>query len=263
MAGSIVNNAAAYKKYNYVAPKPPSELIDSTMFVIDFPGRKFLNVGLDPINDFNVAVHIITPYRHVSISHDFLKRIYSFMGNILSMILDTPDDNKNLLLFSDDVSKLSKTIYRGENTLVIESKVEDGCRVLLNRADLITLQYMEWAVFEACIGKTTVVRPMVLHQFKQITDYFKLNCSRKMNIDEMAVTIRNVNDELISSHVEQKTRRNFISELKLLATRQLAEQCVIKKEPEVNLFYSNKCRHIYYIYYYYLGRCRFGLFFII
>jgi hypothetical protein len=51
------------------------------------------------------------------------------MGNILSMILDTPDGNKNLLLFTDDVNKLSKIIYRGENYLVIESKIEDGCRV--------------------------------------------------------------------------------------------------------------------------------------
>jgi hypothetical protein len=56
------------------------------------------------------------------------------MGNILSTILDTPYGNKNLLLFTDKVNKLSK---------VIESKVEDGCRVLLNHADLIALQYME------------------------------------------------------------------------------------------------------------------------
>jgi hypothetical protein len=53
---------------------------------------------------------------------------------------------------------------------VIESKIEDGCRVLLNRADLIALQYMEWAVFEACVENNTFVHPMILQQLNQISD---------------------------------------------------------------------------------------------
>lgn len=238
MAGSLQSNAAIYKKskYMYVPPKTPIELIDTSMFVIDFVSRKFLNIGLDPSDNFKLKIRIITPSRHISISHCFLKRIYSFMGNILSMILDTPDENKNLLLFSDEENKLSKIIYRGENNLVIESKFEDGCRVLLNRADLIALQYMEWVVFEACVGKTTFIRPMVLQQFNQITDYLKSDFKREKNIEEMKKTIQNLNDALISTHTPAKNPIRFISQLKLLAIRQLAEECVIKQEAvcEVN-----------------------------
>jgi hypothetical protein len=152
------------------------------------------------------------------------------MGNILSMILDTPDGNKNLLLFTDDVNKLTKIIYRGENYLVIESKIEDGCRVLLNHADLIALQYIEWAIFEACVGKNTFVRPTILQQFNQISDYLKSDFKRGKNIEEMEKTIQNLNDVLLSSH-ELNSPIRFISQLKLLAIRQLAEECVIKEEP--------------------------------
>ncbi|VVC27578.1 Hypothetical protein CINCED_3A025128 [Cinara cedri] len=38
----------AVKKFIYIAPTPPADLIDSTSFTIDFAGRKFLHVGLDP-----------------------------------------------------------------------------------------------------------------------------------------------------------------------------------------------------------------------
>jgi hypothetical protein len=151
------------------------------------------------------------------------------MGNILSMILDTPDGNKNLLLFMDEVNKLSKIIYRGENNLVIESKVEDGCRKMLNRVDLIALQYMEWAVFETYVGKNTFVHPMILQQFNQISDYLKLDFKRGKNIEEMEKTIQNLNDALLSSY-ELNSPIRFISQLKLLATRQLAEEYVIKEE---------------------------------
>ncbi|XP_025416505.1 uncharacterized protein LOC112687786 [Sipha flava] len=187
MAGSLQSNAAIFKKsnYMYVAPMTPNELIDSSMFVIDFVSRKFLNIGFDPSDNFKLIIRIITSSRHISITHCFLKRIYSFMGNILSMILDTPDGNKNLLLFMDEVNKLSKIIYRGENNLVIESKVEDGCRKMLNRVDLIALQYMEWAVFETYVGKNTFVHPMILQQFNQISDYLKLDFKRGKNIEEM------------------------------------------------------------------------------
>jgi hypothetical protein len=49
------------------------------------------------------------------------------------------------------------------------------------------------------------------------------------NIEEMEKTIQNLNDALISSH-ELNSPIRFISQLKLLATRQLAEECVIKEE---------------------------------
>jgi len=37
-------------------------------------------------------------------------------------------------------------VYGGVNVLVLESKTEDGCRVLLNRAALIKFQELEWSI---------------------------------------------------------------------------------------------------------------------
>lgn len=53
-----------------------------------------------------------------------------------------PDDSKNLLILLDEVNKLSKTIYRDKNTLIIKSKFEDGCRVVLNRPNNATIHGM-------------------------------------------------------------------------------------------------------------------------
>lgn len=39
-----------FKKYIYASPAPPSELIDSTTYDIDFGDHKFLNIGLESLN---------------------------------------------------------------------------------------------------------------------------------------------------------------------------------------------------------------------
>ena len=92
MAGSIKDNAALYKKktFTYVPPAPPADLIDCSNFVLNFTGRKFLNVGLDPTDDFSTIVQVITPSRYVNMPADFLRCIFSLMGNILSFILNSP-----------------------------------------------------------------------------------------------------------------------------------------------------------------------------
>lgn len=83
MAGSIVDNIAAAKNFKYIAPTPPSNLIDSSTFNINFSARKFINAGLDLWDQFNVVTHIITPSRHIFISTEFVRRIFLLMGNIL------------------------------------------------------------------------------------------------------------------------------------------------------------------------------------
>ncbi|CAH1726140.1 unnamed protein product [Aphis gossypii] len=142
MAGSIRNMEEIYKKkknFTYVPPTPPAELIDCSNFILDFTGRKFLNVGLDSEDKFNIIVQIITPSLYVNMPSDFLRRIFSLMGNILSFVLDVPQKyNRNLFLETEIIS-LSSMVYQGENMLVIESKTVNGCRVLLNRTDLIKL----------------------------------------------------------------------------------------------------------------------------
>ncbi|KAE9536177.1 hypothetical protein AGLY_007400 [Aphis glycines] len=113
MTGSISDNAVLYKKKTstYV---PPTELIESTSYTLDF------------------AAH-------------FMKKIFGFMGHILSFISDTPHKYKRVIFYEDEKMKLSRMMYSGENVLVIETKNRDGCRVLLNRGDLLRLQYLELA----------------------------------------------------------------------------------------------------------------------
>ena len=59
-----VMETALPKKFVYIPPTPPTDLTDSTSFTIDFAGRKFLQVGIDPTCDLTIVILIITPARH-------------------------------------------------------------------------------------------------------------------------------------------------------------------------------------------------------
>ncbi|CAH1730961.1 unnamed protein product [Aphis gossypii] len=227
MAGSIRNMEEIYKKkknFTYVPPTPPAELIDCSNFILDFTGRKFLNVGLDSEDKFNIIVQIITPSRYVNMPSDFLRRIFSLMGNILSFVLDVPQKYKrNLFLETDNIS-LSSMVYQGENMLVIESKTVNGCRVLLNRTDLIKLQYLEWSIVETVIRKTNIIRPLVLKQFEIIGNYIDREFTNVQlppkTIEEMIIFIKNLKAE----HIIKNIDLNFASQLKMFAAPKLAEQ---------------------------------------
>jgi len=104
---------------------------------------KFIHIGVDPTDMFRIAVHIITPSRYVNILTKFLQRIFSLMGNILSFILEQPGKYKRTILLGTGNLKLSSMMYSYENNLVVESKIHDACRVLLNRVELIQLQYLK------------------------------------------------------------------------------------------------------------------------
>jgi len=39
-------------------------------------------------------------------------------------------------------------MYSRKNVLVIESKTQDGCRVVMNRTNLMRLQYLEFYIFK-------------------------------------------------------------------------------------------------------------------
>jgi len=61
-----VSNADLYKKtFTYVLPSLSTELIESSSFTFDFVARKFVNVGIDPTEKFQVVVHILTSSRCV------------------------------------------------------------------------------------------------------------------------------------------------------------------------------------------------------
>lgn len=175
-----------------MAPLPPRDLIDQAAFTIEFQKRKFLNMGMDPADHFNTTVNIITPSRHVSITPDFLRRIFSLMGHILSYVLDVSPTYKCTTFLENAFTRIATMVYQGENTVFIQDKNQDGCRVILNRTDLISLQNMEWAISELLVRKTQLHYPgMVTEQFNQICNYFKSNCKGVGNIEEMKTIIKN------------------------------------------------------------------------
>jgi len=127
MGDSNVNIAAIYKKTSsYISPSPSVGPIESTNYTLNFMRRKFINIGFDPTDMFRVAVQIITPSRYINISTEFINRIFSLMGNILSFIFEQPVKYKRTLFLETDNFKLRSMIYGGENVLVIESKVHEG-----------------------------------------------------------------------------------------------------------------------------------------
>lgn len=115
--------------------------------------------------------NIITPSRYISLQSDFLRRIFSLMGNILSFILDRPQKSaKHVFLKTDSINLKINMAYRGENMLVIDSKCLSGCRVLLSRRDLMTLQNMEIRIVEAIVYKNnyTSNKSMSIQKIKRL-----------------------------------------------------------------------------------------------
>ena len=247
MAGSIEDNAALYKKktFTYVPPSPPAELIETTSYTINFTARKFILVGVDPTDNFQVTVNLLTPSRHVKISPDFLRRIFSMMGHILSFILDTVQ-YKRIIFLETEFHKISSMVYRGENVLVIESKTQDGCRVLLNREDFIKLQYLECSIFESIVRKEVNTAPLITRQFDDFAMYLHEKSahlkSPPKNLEEMLIFIKNVQDDRT-----EIIYPNMIGQIQMYATVQLAETVLQQLAHEVIHKYSSTCKKKKYL----------------
>ncbi|CAI6375084.1 unnamed protein product [Macrosiphum euphorbiae] len=229
MAGSIADNAAIYKKkpFTYVPSSSPAGLIESMSYTLDFTARKFIIVGIDPTEQFQTVVILLTSSRYVKISIDFLRRIFSLMGNVLSFILDTPQNYKRTIFLETDSYKISSMVYSGSNVLVIESKTEDGCRVLLNRIDLIELQELEWCITGSIKEKEEKIKPEIIKQISDYCEYLSEKClqsdSPPNNLREMEIFIRNV-------EVRQSKKTPNLGQIKMFATTQLAELCMAHRK---------------------------------
>jgi hypothetical protein len=235
MAGSIEDNAAIYNKNANKYVMPPIELIDCTVFTLDFADRKFVEVGLDPTNAFNVAVRIITSTRYVCISVDLLRRIYSMMGYILSIISDRPVKSRERLFLKDEATTLSKMAYRGDNMLVIDSHRLGGCRVQLSRQNLLILQGLEGCIGEIIARKTAIVRPIVLNQLERIAAYLKADFFRKntSSLEEIALGLSAIHSDLIVAGVPLNIAEpSFVRQIITFAHIQLAECWTMKLRNE-------------------------------
>jgi len=120
----------------------------------------------------------------------------------------------------------------------IETKTQDGCRILLNRSDLLRLQDLEWSIHETVVRKTNIIRPTVIRQFELIGNYIdgaftKVETPPKTN-EEMTIFIKNLKDEMIG---DTRGHLSYVSQLKMLATTQLvdrwAQRWIAEKTPEV------------------------------
>lgn len=73
-------------------------LIDSTTHVLDFEGRKFLNIGIVACTEydrgvggydgenFGIVIRLPSSKRHVDIRYELLNRIFSVVDDILSIV---------------------------------------------------------------------------------------------------------------------------------------------------------------------------------
>ncbi|KAL4083534.1 hypothetical protein QTP88_028850 [Uroleucon formosanum] len=189
------------KTFTYVPPTPPAELIESTSYTLDFAARKFVHIGIDPTEKFQVVVHLLTSSRHVKITPDILTRIFSLIGNILSFVLEQPEKYKRTLFLETEFYKLS--------------------------TNLIQLHYLEWCIFETVKGKSTITQPAVLKQFDIFLKYIDVEFTKvdspPKNPEEMVTFIKNVRDDSVISKIA-KSDVNPISQIKMYASSQLAEQ---------------------------------------
>ena len=116
-------------------------------------------------------------------------------------------------------------VYGGENVLVIESKNVEGCRVLLNRTDLIQLHRLGYAIFEAIVLKDVFITPLILKQIDQFGAYLEERCSREKsspkNIEERKLYIKNM--QLDRDDRIVKSAPNLTRQIQLYAVTQLAE----------------------------------------
>lgn len=215
-------------KYKYVPPAQPNELIDCTSYVLNFEDRKFIQVGIDPSSHFDIRVDIITASRYVRITPNFLKRILTIMGSILSIILDPPMKTKPPVFIEEDSLILSKMVYKGENVLVIESKSQDGCRVLLSTRDIFALQNLESSIFQSVSRKNVFTRPLILKQILQIKSFLKKNSKTlPKTFKELQTYIMRFDQNLIEI---PKNELNFINDIKMMSSKQLAEEYYGKDE---------------------------------
>jgi len=101
--------------------------------------------------------------------------LHSLMGQILFYILDTVVKYRRFIFLKTESMLLASMVYKGETILVIESKTQVGCRILLNRKDLMVIQHLEWAIFENVTRKINIVKPIVLDQLEKLATHF---CSK-------------------------------------------------------------------------------------
>jgi len=118
-------------------------------------------------------------------------------------------------------------VYAGENVLVIESKNQEGCRVLLNRADVMQLQKLEYCIFDSIAQKCVITHPRILNQVEEYGVYIDEISAKAppKNVEDMMIFIKN-------AQIYQNISTNpiYANQLKMYAATQLAELWEIRRK---------------------------------
>lgn len=200
MAGFITDYLTLYKNksFTYIPPTTPSDLMESTSFTLDFMTRKFLQIDIDPTEDFEIVIRILTSYRYVHITFFTLKQLFSLMGNNLSFILNTPVKYKWIIFLGTEILKWYSMVYEDENVLEVESKYWEGWRVILNRSDLICLRYSEGTILETIHWTGAYTHSLATNQVREYINYLDEKIrqmqSPPVNAEEMLIFVKKEHD---------------------------------------------------------------------
>lgn len=213
--------------YAYIPGEAPRNLLDTSNFTLDFNFRKFVHIGIDHTQSFEVSVNISSLHRFVNMSCEFLERFYSVMEDILGVMLNT-ENTRDVLFLQNDYIRIYKSMCGKDAVLVIESKLNFTHRVLFSRNDIVKLQYLKGAVFECINQKLTVTRFVMIDQFEKLvmhvfTEYPTSDAA--LCIDELRMFISEIEEDIIINKLHDK-RYIFVNQIKLLANKRIAQRCV-------------------------------------
>jgi len=114
-------------------------------------------------------------------------------------------------------------VFVGVNVLVIESKTEDGCRVFLNRTDLIQLQNFEWSISASIREKDIFIKPKIIKQMNEYSEYL---IGKILQVDSPLKNVQEMQIFINNQEVKQTSENRFLSQIKMFAHTQLTELCM-------------------------------------
>ncbi|XP_050524343.1 uncharacterized protein LOC126895996 [Daktulosphaira vitifoliae] len=243
--GEEKEQAAAYRqmKYKYVPPTPPDDLIDVSSFNIDFKERKFIQIGFDS-NTLQIKIHIITPWRHLSVNEGFLRRLFGYMEQLLNNVLDNkPIRAESVIINDDDEVIISKAFYKSENVLILQSRFNKDCRIILTSKNTLKLQELEFIIHETIVQKSTYSKISIQSQMEKMVNYLLKQKMDISNQDSVKKFIRK--QETFSNYTNSNNNEpDFTLQIKMHASNYLANE-VYKKHNENKDYDENDGPYMY------------------
>jgi len=135
-------------------------------------------------------------------------------------------------------------VYVGSNNLVIESKTEDGCRVLLNRTHLLQLQNLEWSISATIRDKDIIIKPKIIDQMNEYCEYL---IGKTLQVDSPPKNVHEMKVFINTVEVRQTDKNQYLNQIKMFAPTQLAELCMNRLETQDTSVVIQKFISTYYI----------------